>query len=193
MKASAVVLAGGRSSRMGVDKALLTLEGRTLLDRTVAALTEVADDIVVVGRTSGRARGVRFLTDETPNLGPLGGLHTGLRQAVHERVICVGCDMPFLNTELLRYLVSILDELDAAVPLVEGMSHPLHAVYSRRCATDAARQIESGDLRLRGLLDRLRVRWVEEPEVHDIDPGHRSVLNINTREEWARVRLVFGS
>jgi molybdopterin-guanine dinucleotide biosynthesis protein A len=187
MRVSAVLLAGGRSSRMGSDKALLVLDGRTLLDRTVDALASAADDVVVVGRRSGDVRGVRFVEDETPELGPLGGLCTGLHAAAHRHVLCVGCDMPFLNADLLRRLVSLLGEHDAAVPRVCGKTHPLHAVYTGDCAAAAKRQIESGDLRLRALLAKLRVRWVEESEIEATDPERRSLLNVNTPEDWGKV------
>ncbi|MCK4299568.1 MAG: molybdenum cofactor guanylyltransferase, partial [Planctomycetes bacterium] len=100
---SAVVLAGGRSSRLGVDKASVPVGGRRLLDRVLSVLTNCFADVVVVGRTgSDEACGpVRFVQDETPGLGPLGGLYTGLGVVEHGRALAVGCDMPFINRGVL--------------------------------------------------------------------------------------------
>jgi molybdopterin-guanine dinucleotide biosynthesis protein A len=190
---SALVLAGGRSTRMGADKALLRTGGRTMLDRTVDVLISLSEDVVVVGRDYAGAGGVRSVADEVSNAGPLGGLSAGLQVIRHDAAICVGCDQPFLNRKLLSYLASVVGNHDAVVPRIAGRSHPLHAVYSRDVAPAAGSQIECGDLRLRTLLGRIRVRWVDEREIDPIDPDHRSLLNVNTPEEWKRTLALYSS
>jgi molybdenum cofactor guanylyltransferase len=178
---------------MGADKALLMLGGQSLLDRTIATMHSVSGDVIVVGRTTApscRARGIR---DEIEDVGPLGGLLSGLTGAHHRHVICVGCDQPFLDTELLRYLVTLAGDSDAVVPRIAGSSYPLHAVYARDITAAARERIETGEYSVRRFLDTIRVRWVDESEIDVFDPEHRSFLNVNTPEQWREVLLDYSS
>jgi molybdenum cofactor guanylyltransferase len=190
MKTSAVVLAGGESRRMRADKAGLTLGGRTLLARTVATLAGITDDIIVVGRTAARGhdQGVRVVPDDVPNVGPLGGLLTGLRRIRHPHAIVVACDLPFLNAALLRYLASLANEFDAVVPEVGGHMQTAHAVYAGSLCPVIETQLSSDSRSLRLLLSTVRVRWVAEPEMNRIDPALQSFVNVNTPDEWSALQ-----
>src|ERR1700736_174434 len=125
-----MVLAGGQSRRMGRDKALLPVEGTTVLDRTIRVLEQLSDDVIVVGRRSAAGQSKpRFVPDAVNDVGPLGGLATGIKLLRRPYAICVGCDMPFLDGSVLTYLVTQSDGYDAVVSRIEGKSQPLHAVY----------------------------------------------------------------
>ena len=160
---SAVVLAGGKSRRMGVDKASVLIGGRRLLDRVLSVLTGLFDDVVVVGRSewSSDLGAVRSVADETPGLGPLGGLYTGLGLVTEERALAVGCDMPFITGEVLRELLSRDGESDATVARMAGRAQPLLAVYDRRIRPVVGRLLASEDRSLMKLLRTVSVRYVD--------------------------------
>ena len=187
MNVSAIILAGGQSARMGTDKALLAINGETFLDRAIGRLKLISDDVIVVGRARVTPGGARWIKDEIEAVGPLGGLLSGLDQARHRYVVCVGCDYPFLDAALLRYLASLAHDEDAVVPRIAGSSHPLHAIYSREVSASVRNSIETRQYSLRRFLDTIRVRWVDESEIDAFDPEHRSFLNVNTPEQWREV------
>ncbi len=204
---TAIVLAGGQSRRMGQDKALMMLGGKTLIQRVVDALTPVCDEIVLVTNTPEKFvhLSLRMVPDAFPGTGSLGGLYSGLVATAAERSIAVACDMPFLNTELLRYLLSLASTADAVVPdlseapqMLNEQSkakqldlHPLHAVYRRSCLTPIETQLRQGDLRMMGFFDKIKVRYVKRDELMRIDPELRSFFNVNTPDEWAEALSTF--
>lgn len=196
MACSAVILAGGRSRRMGSegDKALLRLGGRTLLARIVETLFAITDDIQVVGRAALPAdcRPVRLTADIIPGSGPLGGLHAGLRSAGHDVVFCTACDYPFLSADLVRLLVHHAPGRAAVVPRVQSVAHVTQAVYVRDLLPRIEAQLEERRYRLHDLLSGLDIRWVEEAELRAVDPDLRSLLNVNTPEDWLRAQEYIG-
>jgi molybdopterin-guanine dinucleotide biosynthesis protein A len=172
---------------MGGDKSLLDFAGTRLIDVVTRKLAEVTERVVVVARRKRTLGTVAasIIEDETPFAGPLPALIAGLRATGAERNIVVACDMPFLNVALLRALLAMLDdEVDAAVPVTASGTEPLHAAY-RDCAVEPLLSaVAAGERSLRGALERLRVRAVEEAEWRPLDPEGRSFLNVNTPDEF---------
>ncbi len=158
------VLAGGRSTRLGRDKALLTLDGEPLLARAVRLLREVCDTVLVIGPPERAAvvPGVPVHPDERPGCGPLGGIATALRAMSGDRLLAVATDMPFLRPALLRYLLSASIGYDVTVPKVEGRTHQLCAVYSRACLPLIDAQLARGDYKIDRFFARAQLRIVEE-------------------------------
>lgn len=117
-KITTIVLAGGRSRRLGLDKALLCLDDETLLEATVKKVAVLGDEVIVAvrGPLPYRLPGVRLVTDVHPGCGPLGGIHAGLAVASNSCCSVVACDMPFLNLDLLRYLISLAEDADVVAP-----------------------------------------------------------------------------
>ncbi len=185
---SGAILAGGQSRRMGRDKAALRIQGEFLLARTVRLVRAVTLDVAIIGPPAlgALAPDVPVIADRLPNQGPLGGMATAFHSLAGDVVLVVGCDMPFLNPSLLRYLISLAPGYDAVVVRVDGQAHPLHAVYQRSCLPVLEEQLAAGNLRVHRFLARLRVRWVEGQELDSLDPQHRSPFNANTPEQWAR-------
>jgi molybdopterin-guanine dinucleotide biosynthesis protein A len=136
---------------------------------------------------------VRFVPDIIPGQAALGGLYTALSAAACPLVIVVGCDMPFLNPALLRYLVTLAEGFDAVVPLLGDEPQPLHAVYAAASRDAAADQLRTGDLKLARFLGRLRVRFVPEADLKGVDPELRSFFNINTPADLELARAVAGA
>jgi molybdopterin-guanine dinucleotide biosynthesis protein A len=183
----AVVLAGGRSSRMGADKAAIDFCGTRMIDLATHRLAELTDRIVVVARQHhGLSPTVgQVIEDERPFGGPLPALVAGLRATGAERNLVVACDMPFLNTAFLVHLAGLLtDEFDAVVPTTANGFEPLHAAYGDCAIEPLLAAIAAGDRSLRAALERLRVRWVPEVEWKAFDDGS-SFLNVNTPDELA--------
>jgi len=188
--ASAAVLAGGASRRMGRDKSLLRLGHQPLIERVLDRLALVSDDLLVVTNAPEKyawlAGRVRFVPDPVgPGKGPLAGIAGALRAARHDRVIVVATDMPFLNAELLRHLVALCDGADVVVPVIRpGRPETLHAVYHRRCLPFVEDALAAGQYRVVAFFPRVRVREVPGDDVRRFDPEFRSFWNANTPQEW---------
>ena len=189
---SAVVLAGGKGSRLGADKSFLLLDGQPLIARTVQQLSTLSDDLIVVTNTPERFEplglATRLVTDERPGEGSLMGIYSGLKAARHPHALVVACDMPLLNLSLLAYMLSIMRGYDVVVPRLAGMLEPLHAVYARTCLPWIARLLDEGRRKIVAFFPYVKVRHLEEVEIDRFDPLHLSFVNINTPEDWEQVQ-----
>ncbi len=182
-----VVLAGGRSERLGRDKAGLLLGRETLLQRVVRTLSHLSDDLVAVVRADQQivVPGARVVRDVAPYSGVLAGMAAGLMAARHDWALVVACDMPFLNLDLLRYMLSLRCEVDVVVPRLDVGAEPLHALYHKRCLGALTKSLAEGRRRVISFYDTLRVRWVGTGEIARFDSQGRSFFNINTPDDLA--------
>ena len=192
--ASAAILVGGAGRRYGGhDKSALIVEGRAILDRQLEALACLTDDILLVGRRPEDAPpGARAVLDRTPGLGPLGGLDAALTAARDEHLLLLACDMPFVSTDLLRYLLSLAPEADAVVPRTDRGYHPLCAVYARACHATVTRRLAHGELKMTALLDEVRVRAVDRQEMARVGDVERLLANVNTPADFDRIATRLG-
>ena len=179
---SAIIQAGGQSRRMGRDKALIDYQGRPIIAHVIETLRALTDDVAVISNRSDLYSpfGARVVPDYDPPCGPLGGLAAGLRALNTELAIVVACDMPFLNVNLLRWLIDLADGYDAVVPQAGAEFEPLHAVYRRDCYHPIVRRLEQGQRRVISFFADVRLRPVPEAEWRVLDPAGRSLLNLNT-------------
>lgn len=186
---SGAVLAGGRSSRLGRDKALLEIGGETLLARTVRVLSSVCDEVIVLGPAEREVAvpGVRVVPDERPGVGPLGGIATALRAIAGDRLVAVATDMPWLNPDLLRYLIALSPGFDVVIPRAHGRTQQLHAVYARACLPVIDEQLARDDFKIDRFFARVRVRQVGEDELRRFDPELESFVNVNTEDDWQAI------
>jgi molybdenum cofactor guanylyltransferase len=193
-EATGAVMAGGKSSRLGRDKALLSIGGETLLERALRTLEEATQEQIVIGPSDRReqSKGAGVYPDLFPSSGPLGGIYTALRSASHPLVLVVACDMPFLNPALLRYLLSLADGFDVVLPKPDGRGEQLHAVYRTNCEDAIERQLQSGNFKIDRFFDQVRVRAVDAEELRQYDPELASFRNVNTPEDWAEAQALFG-
>ena len=173
---SVAILAGGDARRFGGrDKSALVVQGRTILDRQVAELSAVTNDLLVIRREH----------DLVPGCGPLGGLHAALSLAAGDAVLVVACDMPYVTAAFATYLLSLAGEADIVVPRTERGYHPLCAVYTRACLAPVARRLAERRLKMVELLDEMRTREVTAEEIGRFGDGHRLLANVNTPAEYA--------
>jgi len=194
---TAAILAGGRSTRFGGrDKSTLVVDGRTIFDRQVSELSQIADEILLVGGTSGPPPrpGVTPIADLMPGCGPLGGLHAALTAARGEPVIVVACDMPYVSARFLAYLAGLAGqtgpgeqrepyEFAAIVPQTERGYHPLCAVYTHAVLAPIERRLAAGHFTMRDLLADVRLRVVAADEIARFGNPHWLLANVNTPSE----------
>jgi molybdenum cofactor guanylyltransferase len=195
MELTVVIQAGGQSSRMGQNKALMPFLGRPLIERMFNRLAPLAQEILVVTNdpTGLEFLGLPLLPDLVPGKGVLGGLYTAVEAARQPRVAVVACDMPFASPALFSEQLRILDGegVDVVIPTSGGSAaslglEPLHAVYRRDTCLPAIRAaIEADRRKLISWFDDVRVRVMEIDEVRHFDPDLRAFLNVNTPEEFA--------
>jgi molybdopterin-guanine dinucleotide biosynthesis protein A len=180
----------------GRDKSALEVGGRSILDRQLAELSQVSDDILLVAAlpAAGRASTertshgpVRLIHDQMPRHGPLGGLHAALVAARHDVVLLIACDMPFVTAALLDYLASLASAADAIVPLTGRRYHPLCAAYRRACQPFVARRLAERRLAMVDFLEEVRVRPVTEQELEAFGEPSRLLANVNTPDEYAKL------
>jgi molybdopterin-guanine dinucleotide biosynthesis protein A len=191
---AAVILAGGRSTRMGQDKASLVLGGRTLLQRAVDAVSVVATEVVVVlrpGAPPPEVEGlteVRFVEDEAPNEGPLVGIVSGLACAQAPVVLIVACDQPFVRPELLRLLAERAREHIAVVPFVDGLPQPMCSAVRFEALPVLREFVASGSRAANALADLPGALRLERDGWGEADVEGRSFIGVNTPEEFERAK-----
>ncbi len=189
MGLSGIVLAGGHSQRMGRNKALMELEGRTLISRVLDKLTRLCDELII-SANGAEAYGdlpARVVADVIQGRGAFSGIHAGLRAMRNERAVVVACDMPFLSLSLLRFMAAVSPGFDVVVPRLGEYYEPLHAVYSANCVGPIEQLLACGPRRIASLYQLVRVREVTQDEVHLFGAG-LSFVNVNTPEDWAEVQ-----
>ena len=186
MSVSAAIMAGGKSKRMGQDKAWIELDGEPLIRRVANVLAQVADEVIVVANEPKYATlGLRVVPDRFPDGGALGGIATGVSAATHDRVLVAACDMPFLSAEVWRVLLDHRYEADVVIPKIGGEFETLHALYTKACVAPMERALAAGKMRVISFFDEVRVQPIEERELRIADPTLRSFTNVNTPEELA--------
>ncbi len=183
---SAVILAGGKSRRMGRNKALLEFDGETLIQRLYHTLETAFDEVLISANDPETYDflDATFVPDIYEAGGCLAGLHAGLLSARGESCFFAACDMPFLNVELVRYLGSFSAEYDLVVPVSRSGLEPLHAFYSRNCLPHIERQLDEGNLKVIEFFDKVRAREITVDEMNEYDPHELSYFNINTQAEY---------
>ena len=189
---SGIILAGGSSSRMGRNKALLPLPANqaiTFIEYLVSLLKEFCSETLIVARDQAHASdyafpGVRVTFDETPDIGPLMGLYSGLSAINTARALVVAVDLPCIQPALLSFLLSQPLSTDSLlVPLVHNVPQVLLAIYPRSVLPVIKEQLLQVRRDLRCLLEVAPVQFVEEAQLRQIDPRLRSFMNVNTPEE----------
>lgn len=197
LNASGIVLAGGRSRRLGRAKALEPFQGEPLIRRVIDRLSRITDDLVFVVNDHEQASALpissrdtdltyEIVIDKYPDGGSLGGIYTGLLAANSQWAFVVACDMPFLNVELMRHMLSMRDGQDVVVPRTDGYPEPTHALYNKSCLPFIEKRLKRDDLKIARFFDEIRVRFLEEAEVRGLDGDLLSFFNVNTQDDLDR-------
>jgi molybdenum cofactor guanylyltransferase len=183
-----VILVGGKSRRMGRDKAFLEVAGRPLFEIILELFQANFARVLLVGDRGERFAG--YGLPVVPDIFPgssLGGLYTGLRHAETDHVFVASCDLPFPSAQVLRYLCSLKEGFDAVVASTEYGYEPLFALYSKSCLAPIKALLDRGEFCAYAYYPQIRVRYVPPEELAPFDPDGRAFLNLNTPEEFARI------
>jgi molybdopterin-guanine dinucleotide biosynthesis protein A len=185
-----IVLAGGKSSRMGRNKAFLEWQGQLLIERSLQVLGTIFSEIIISTNSPElyESYGVKTVQDIYAEQGPLGGLHACLREAQKDYSFFVACDMPFLDPEVIRFLADLTGKESVIVPDVAGGLHPLHAFYHKNCLPIIEKKLETKRLKLIELFQECTVRYVREEELKGFPQISQTFSNINTPQEWLEIQ-----
>jgi molybdopterin-guanine dinucleotide biosynthesis protein A len=170
------------------------INNQRLIERTIERLSPPAQTILVITSQeqfdiiAASLLNAKVVVDLCPGKGALGGIYTGLACADSFYSLVVGCDMPFLNSNLLSYIIECVESFDAVVPRVRGMVEPLHAVYSKKCLGPIQKMMQEDRLEISYLFNLVKTRYVGEDELVKFDSQHLSFFNINTVADLGKAR-----
>lgn len=190
LSACGALMAGGRSIRMGTNKALLDWQGQPLIAHLAGRFAEWFSQVVIVTNSPADYSflGLPMVSDRQPDLGPLAGLEAALRYSREPVVFCAACDMPFLNGDLIAHMVSLMPGYEAVVPRRDGRYETLHAAYGRACLPHVSACLDEGQYQVRAFFDRVRVRELAAADLAPFgDPG-RLLFNCNTPADLEQAR-----
>jgi molybdopterin-guanine dinucleotide biosynthesis protein A len=185
------VMAGGQSSRMGRDKALLELEGVPLVVRAARLVESVTGAAAVIGQPETfRALHLRAIADDWPGAGPLGGIATALRATEAPWNLVVACDLPYLTKEWLEFLVgrALASQADSVVPMSERGAEPLCAMYHKRCESAVWLALDRGTRKVTDCLAGVHVEHIEQAEWKGFDSEGLLFKNINSAQDYEEAK-----
>jgi molybdopterin-guanine dinucleotide biosynthesis protein A len=187
-----VILAGGKSRRMGEDKRYLVVGEQTLLERGLGVIRSIFQEVLIVIAQDSPPLDVdaKVVRDLLPDCGSLGGLYTGLMQATTPWIFVVACDMPFLDQAVIDQFTSRRATADIVMAKLDARLHPMHALYGKRCLPALEQMIQARQLKIQEIVSQpsLRVQYVTEAELLTIDPSWRSFQNVNTPSDLEAAR-----
>jgi len=180
------VLVGGKSRRMGFNKAFIEVNGRPIIERAIETLRSTFSPLILVASKDNildyQHLNIRVVADIYDGAGSLGGIYTALFHSTSPYCFVTACDMPCLDTDIIKRMCADAGGYDAVIPFINDRFHPLHALYSRRCMQPMEKMITEGDLTISNLYPHISVRKLDETFFHG--PSGLSFLsNINTRED----------
>lgn len=195
-----IILAGGRSTRFGSDKAFALFHGEPLLQHAVNGLSSLANEILLVTSADtvlpevGSIRPLRLVIDEIPDAGPLAGIQAGLAATTAEVAIITAVDIPGISPDLLAWMRDRIGKYDAVVPVEQGRTHLFPAILRRAAALEASlRLLHQGERRARLLFDALETDLVDGEELRELDPALLSLRNVNTPAELEELEAALAS
>jgi molybdenum cofactor guanylyltransferase len=187
-----IILSGGLNTRMeGRNKAFLTIDGQTFMDRIAATLSACCDEMLLVTREPERYadRNLRVVTDILTARSALTGIHAGLVHMQADYGLCVGCDTPLIKKGVLRMLMEATDpQMDIVVPASGSYFQPLCAVYAKRCAPAIEDQLRKGDFKIAHLFAEMKVKKIPYTRFRAVDDKLVSFFNINTEDDLKRIQ-----
>lgn len=181
MQASGIILAGGRSSRMKFNKAFAEIGGRPVIEIIIEKFARLFDETFIISNEPELfdQLGVAVYTDVYPRMGPVSGIHSGLYHARYDRTFVLGCDVPFMNMDLVAYMLSILDDYDSVVPEIDAYLQPLAAVYSRKCLPILQACLETNRVKLIRIFEELNALVLTRHELEKYGIVEEIFLNVN--------------
>jgi len=193
---SVVILAGGKGRRFGSKKQFFTIDGESLVERCVRRFSPLFSDVVVATNNASELiplkekYRVKIVEDEMKNLGAIVGIYTGLKNIVEEKAFVCGVDMPFINFNLVKYLMSKDGKI--VVPFVRGFPEALHSVYSKDIIPQIHELLNEGIYKISELFNFVETVYIDEREVRQVDKNLTSFFNLNTKKDLEILEGVIG-
>lgn len=181
-----IILAGGKSSRMGEDKSFIAFQGRPLIESVIDKLSTLFKDLIIITNNSSPYKKYKIKTyiDIIKDRGPLGGIYTGLYHSNTKYNFIVACDMPFLNISLVEYMVQRINGYDVVIAKRLGRLHPLFGIYSQNCIKFIKGKLVKDNLKIRDFFKYVKVKIITDRETGKFDENGLSFVNINTPEDY---------
>lgn len=179
-----IILSGGKSSRMGTDKGFLKLNGKTFIEASIDALKPLVSKIIIISNNAAYdVFKFKRIEDEIENSGPLAGVYTGLKHSITEYNLILSCDIPLINTEVLKLLIEAIDDTSEVIQIENNdKTSPLIALYKSSCANTFYKLLSEGERRLRYAVNQCQVKHVKLNSETSIYTS-----NINTPEEFKMI------
>ena len=195
-RVTGIILAGGKSSRLGRDKAWEDVGGQRIIDRVIGALQSSCHEVLIIGDRPERQnelslpKCIQYRSDDLKGRGSIGGLYTGLKASDTLWSLVVACDMPFISRELIRFMLSIISKnrCDAIVPVINGRYQPTHALYNSTCIPFIEKNILSGNFRMDSYFDEIYLEEISEDVINSIKGAELSFFNVNTEDDLFTAR-----
>ncbi|MEK6728120.1 MAG: molybdenum cofactor guanylyltransferase [Candidatus Omnitrophota bacterium] len=191
-KVTAVILAGGKSSRFGSDKAFIKIGGASLIRKQIKILKKIFKKIIVVTNTPAKykLKNVKVIRDIIPGLGPLSGIHAGLSVSDSFYNFVVACDMPFITLSLIRYIMKNKKSYDIIIPKIDRKYHPLFGVYSKNCIPVIEKALKGNRLNVSAIFPKVKTGFIFRKEIERFDKPLLSLKNINTEDDLAMLKMM---
>ncbi len=182
---SIAIMAGGKSSRMGRDKAFVHFQGRPMIEIVKERVSGLGDELILITNkpTEYAHLGLPMYEDLYKDHGPLAGIYTAVTQATHPHTLIVACDMPWLNPGLLTYMISQRHTADIIIPRWQKFPEPLHAIYSKACLAPIKASLESKQLKITRFFSKVTVNYLDKETIEKVGGNGRSFANINTPQD----------
>lgn len=186
VKATVIILAGGKSSRMKYkNKAFLEYKGKRFIDIAIDK-AKIFEETILVSNTpeNYKFENVKVVKDIIPDSGPLAGIYTGLKYSNYHASVVLPCDTPLINEHLLEYYVELSEGYHAVISKVDGFYQPLCAVYTKDCEELFRESLQSGETKLPNIFDKMKIRYVSREEIERFGDYETMFKNINTKKDY---------
>lgn len=192
MDLCAVVLCGGKSTRMGTNKSLLELNNRPVIEHIIKEFRKITDRIIIItnDKETYQNLNVPLYSDRFKEAGPLAGIESAMYHVAADQYIFAACDMPFINKDVYEYLLQSSDAYEAVVPKYNGRLHPLASIYKRTSLPIIQQKLEHGDYRVRSFYDDIQINYVSDFSNLDEDLLQRHFFNMNHPEEYEKAKHI---
>lgn len=179
MERTAIILAGGNSSRMGEDKGLMMVEDKPMIQHVIDVLQGIVEDIIIVSNNNEYEQfGCRVFSDEVKGKGPLGGIYTGLLHSNTQSSLVLSCDIPYVNANLLNLIISHSEGYDITIPQKNGLTHQLMGVFSKRCVMTFKNALDDNELKLIDVFKKLNLNIIDANQF-----SQRLFTNVNDKDD----------
>lgn len=193
MNITGIILAGGKSSRIGVNKALLKIGRKSIIESIISRISPIFPKIILITNYSDdfcflKKNSISLFPDVIPGANSMGGIYSGLSHSKTRYNFLFACDMPFVNPELVSYMIKGIQGNDIVIPEGKTGYEPLHAIYSKNCIEPFKELITKRDLKITNIFRYVKVKIIAQQEVSRFDPEGIAFFNVNTMADYNKIK-----